>query len=177
MSSISSGGVSGASDALLALIELVADPNAAKAKIAELRSAETAAREQIAALATRENDVRTMTKDADDKRAAVDRLIAEHNTAVKEFQAQKTAADNTSANIRTEYARRTAQLDRASKEFHQLESDTKADFAARERNLAALEAAAAAKTKDLSDRENLLGRKERAFGAVSNAFKTAMADQ
>jgi hypothetical protein len=133
-------GAGGATETLLNMIELFADPKAAKARVLELQEAAKKAQASIDDATARERNSQLAEQRAQGQRADLSAAIAVHNQNVARFEATR---DQTNVAL--------GQRETAVKELEKkLEETSKS-----------LRAELAQKGKELTDRESAVARRER----------------
>jgi chromosome segregation ATPase len=153
----------------VALLALLADPKATQARIADLKTAEANANQQIEQATARERNAAVALKAAKDQSDTLDRRLAEYNAELAAFKTSKLSNDSAMAGRDQNLSAGEADLAKRKSEFDQREGDTNASLIERDRQLKARELAAEQRDATLRDWQTRLERKER-------ALKSAMAD-
>jgi chromosome segregation ATPase len=133
-------GMGGATETLLNMIELFADPKAAKARVLELQEATKKAQASIDDASQREHNAHVAEQRAQAQRADLSAAIGVHNQSVARFEATR---DQTNVAL----AQRENAVKELEKKFEETSKSVRAEFAQ--------------KSKDLTDRETAVARRER----------------
>ena len=156
-------GAGGATETLLAMIELFADPKAAKARVVELQEAAKKAEATIADAAARERNAHSSEHAARVQRDELTAAIAVHNADVARFVAQR---DQTNAELTARQGlikQRETELDAAQKTLTAEFADKAKQLQDRGDAVARRETDAATRDADLQRRQEQLERRERAL--------------
>lgn len=162
-------GAGGATETLLAMIELFADPKAAKARVVELQEAAKKAEATIADAAARERNAHSSEHAARVQRDELTAAIAVHNADVARFVAQR---DQTNAALT---AREGAIVTRE-RELEELAKTVRSEAAMKTKELQGREAAVTQRENNAEGRDTDLQRREEHINRRESALQRAFAE-
>jgi hypothetical protein len=156
-------GAGGATETLLNMIELFADPKAAKARVLELQEAAKKAQASIDDATARERNSQLAEQRAQQQRVELSAAIGVHNQALARFAAERDQTNVALAQRETAVKELEKKLDETSKTTRAELAQKAKELTERENAVARRETGALARETELQRREDRLIRRDRAI--------------